>query len=328
MCSTQWTLENVIQSHDLFEKKMSSILKKIRSIQFVSKSASINSFTSNRLQKHSKMKSYLEIILLFTAISTTISDTLEIGARIFNGNPSQRNQFPYYVFLERILAPNFSKSCGATLISNEWVLTAAHCVMDGELILLHFGVHETRNLLESGREMQSIPKPNIFVHPGYSVEDVLNDIALIKLVKPIKFSASIQPVKMAFELFDPEEEVNVETVAIGNGFSTEGQDLADYVEWVVLKTSSRARCEEVFPFLMNEKTIICSENGHGSVTSGDSGGPLIRIDDNTLIGISCFNHMNSSLLNNENIGEVFPQAFTNVGYYIGWIRSITMLNFD
>lgn len=268
----------------------------------------------------------VRIIFLLAIACFTTSNTFKISERIFKGARSERNQFPYYVFLEQIVNLNLSKICGASLISNEWVLSAAHCVTEGKVILLHFGLHETRNLAEPGRQIQMIARKNTFIHPGYSTDDIVNDIALIKLAQPIEFSSSIQPIKLA-AFFDPEEEVNVEAIAIGTGFVKGGQDLSDYVEWLSLKTTSKTRCEEVFPFLANQKTIICVENGRGSVTSGDSGGPLVRMDDNTLLGISCFNHINTSL-NDEKYGVVLPQAFTNVGYYTVWIKYITDLNFD
>jgi secreted trypsin-like serine protease len=47
----------------------------------------------------------------------------EQGNRICNGNPAARGQFPWQVAL---IIDN-SWFCGGSLISNRWMLTAAHC---------------------------------------------------------------------------------------------------------------------------------------------------------------------------------------------------------
>lgn len=46
------------------------------------------------------------------------------GTRIVGGSTATRNQFPYQV----ALIINNSGFCGGSIISNTWVLTAAHCV--------------------------------------------------------------------------------------------------------------------------------------------------------------------------------------------------------
>jgi len=46
------------------------------------------------------------------------------GSRIVGGSVAARNQFPYQV----ALIINNSGFCGGSIISNTWVLTAAHCV--------------------------------------------------------------------------------------------------------------------------------------------------------------------------------------------------------
>jgi len=43
--------------------------------------------------------------------------------RITNGSPAIRGQFPWQV----ALVINGASFCGGSLISNRWVLTAAHC---------------------------------------------------------------------------------------------------------------------------------------------------------------------------------------------------------
>jgi secreted trypsin-like serine protease len=96
--------------------------------------------------------------------------------RGMGGSEAQPGSWPWQVF---IIASwdkeNRSAACGGSLISDKWVLTAAHCIFEGpsEVVVIAGNVDRTQGEL--------FRASGIFIHPEYHDEPIVNDIALIKL---------------------------------------------------------------------------------------------------------------------------------------------------
>jgi secreted trypsin-like serine protease len=110
------------------------------------------------------------------------------------GAEATRNQFPYQAALF-IYSRDGQSLCGGSILSANWVLTAAHCFVSFESADVIAGVH---NIFEDdpGYELEVFPA-DVANHPSYNQVTHLNDVSLVRTSRrPIVFSVAIQPITL------------------------------------------------------------------------------------------------------------------------------------
>ncbi|GJQ77033.1 putative trypsin-like serine protease, partial [Trypoxylus dichotomus] len=86
--------------------------------------------------------------------------------------------------------------CAGSLISETFVVTAAHCVVrvdNKEPVMVRLGKVDLLGDTDH-TPPQNIRIQEVIVHPGYKHTEKLNDIALLRLAKPAEFSIYVKPV--------------------------------------------------------------------------------------------------------------------------------------
>ncbi|KAM9318169.1 coagulation factor IX isoform 2-T3 [Pholidichthys leucotaenia] len=102
----------------------------------------------------------------------------EVNVRIVGGLLESRGGSPWVVLIHRSDGFGF---CGGTLVSDRWVVTAAHCF---ELTADHVTIGDY-DKHRPDKDEQSIKVQKVIVHPHFHAYTYDSDIALVYLAQPI-----------------------------------------------------------------------------------------------------------------------------------------------
>ena len=169
--------------------------------------------------------------------------------------------------------------CGGSLVREDWVITAAHCVQGDSpsSIRVKIGMHDLDGT--AGYEVRYVD--NIIIHPQYSGNSLDNDYALLHLTVPSNF----EPIKLVTS--DDHDNEPVMSTTMGWGATQSGGWGSDVLLEVDVPIDDSCGNYSNWEITNN---MVCAGDNNGGEDScqGDSGGPLIMTNDEgeyELIGI-------------------------------------------
>jgi secreted trypsin-like serine protease len=210
--------------------------------------------------------------------------------RIINGRSASPKNWPFIVQVRSIKDGSPPGYCGGSLITQDWVLTAAHCFSNQVSFTVH-SVTSTGKASETG-----IPVSKAIKHPKFGQKNgaLVNDIMLLKLSKPVKISNSQLALLPTTQIENKLSNLRTCAEVAGWGVQNEqSRNVAERLSAVNVKQLPVSMCQKAYGRGINSKLHVCAgyEQGGKDSCQGDSGGPLIIRDGPTgylLVGVVSF----------------------------------------
>jgi len=240
------------------------------------------------------------------------------AGRVVGGKATGRLDYPWAASLSY----RGKLYCGATLVTNEHLVTAAHCIsgINKSRVEIVLGSYNKSDTTEPSREERKVGE--WWPHPDFNRRTFNNDIGIIRLNRKVDFDRFIRPVCIA-EANARSDYVDEYGIVTGWGRQDENGAPSDVLREVRVPIMSNADCKtkkykpkEITPNMM------CAGYDAGKIDAcqGDSGGPLLhekKPDSGTtqidLIGVVSWGQGCAR--------AGFPGVYTRLSVYMDFINS-------
>jgi PKD repeat protein len=249
--------------------------------------------------------------LMYSGIAQSNPD---ITPQVVGGSESQPYSRPYQV----ALLMNGRQGCGGTLISNNWVLTAAHCLDNASTnsLTVKVGSHSL-----SQNDGQQIAVSQIITHEYWQGANGIRsgyDIGLLRLSSPA--SGEYTPAKLPTAAIEQSyASVGQNVTVSGWGLTSNQGSPSDRLREVDLPVISNQTCSSELNFNIPASVICGGGTGGVSACNGDSGGPYAVQANGQYYSIGTVSW-----------GQACrgATAFTRTSSYLDWIKQKTGIGTD
>lgn len=281
-------------------------------------------------QKCQEYTKYIRKIETDLDVTLKAKCQLLVFQHIAGGQPAERGEFPHLVQFGYEYRGIFW-TCGGSLISEQYVLTAAHCLTDNTLGSARYARMGIVNL-EDKNHIQQYNISELIPYPDYDGGvSFYHDIGLAKLGTKAELNNWVRPACLYTKTSPPSP--SSATIAAGWGKTSYQGSQSKVLLKVLLLLYDQPRCNKHYVGTqrlgqgIQDQTMVCagSPTKIGDTCEGDSGGPLEiyrEAGDNDplscmhdVVGITAFGKPC-------NIQGDVPSVYTRVSFYVKWIEDI------
>ncbi|XP_035790035.1 collagenase-like [Anopheles albimanus] len=252
----------------------------------------------------------LTILAVDPVASLTVHPT---RARVVGGALASAGQFPYAVGLITHSTSIFTGRCAGSLVSANYVLTAASCVQSATSAFAYLGGLRVDDAAEAGRERLLIER--FILHSSF-VEDGENyDVALGQLPRSVTFTDRIRPIRLPNLRQVQATFAGQQGTVFGWGRFGSGISNSPELRFGRAEVLTNLACRLNLPTNTILDAHMCTDGSVSSPCAGDNGAPLTIVDADgitTQIGVFSFN----SVLGCE-AGRA--AVYTRLSAYLEWI---------
>ncbi len=262
------------------------------------------------------------LTLFLPVLASSAVYAFEPTPYIINGTPANISDYPSFSSLYYDNGRFYGNYCGSTVINQDYILTAAHCIYgDYDSMLNTWVVPQVTD--EAGYlngQYESVRAEEFYYHDGYidsSTEKWPNDIAIIKVSRSLSGSPDYRNLLNASVEKGDLPKIDG-YVAIGHGLVNGNVDSDGILLQTSLIFTDDANCDDT------EDGQLCFDgvrvgSHKNSTCNGDSGGPVYRDfgAGYVQVGITSFGPENCG-----DVSALATSAFTDVYHYETWINSV------
>ncbi|XP_021501498.1 kallikrein-14 [Meriones unguiculatus] len=247
------------------------------------------------------------LLIILQALAIAIAQS-QGDHKIIGGYTCVQNSQPWQVALQAGSMRRFI--CGGVLLSDQWVITAAHCARPILHVLL--GKHNLRRREASQQVLRVVRQ---VIHPQYQPGAHNNDVMLLKLQRRARMGHAVRTIPVASSCASPGTPCRV------SGWGTTASPIARYptaLQCVEVNIMSEQVCHRAYPGSITSG-MVCAGVPEGGKDScqGDSGGPLVC--GGQLQGLVSWGMERCAL-------PGYPGVYTNLCNYRTWIQRTMQSN--